>query len=105
MADDGRVVAGDKTLASSDFRRLAIANPDLAPYGRAAMEVIDKLGQRERVEGKLVMGENVGQAFQYVVSGNAELGLVAWSQLHQGHKPKRGSWWLVPESLHGPIAL
>ena len=102
-ADDGLVDAESRTLGTADFRRLAIANPALAPYGRAAMEAIDKLGQRERVEGKLVVGENVGQAFQYVVSGNAELGLVAWSLLHQGDRPMRGSWWLVPESLHGPI--
>ena len=101
---DGRLVdAESRTLETADFRRLAIANPGLAPYGRAAIEAIDKLGQREDVKDKLVMGENVGQAFQFVVSGNAELGLVARSQLHQGDRPMQGSWWLVPESLHEPI--
>ena len=102
-ADDGLVDAESRTLETADFRRLAIANPGLAPYGRAALEVIGNVGQREGVEGKLVMGENVGQAFQFVVSGNAELGLVAWSQLHQDNRPMQGSWWLVPESLHEPI--
>ncbi len=101
--DDGLVDPDGQILATAGFRRLAIASPGLAPYGRAAMEAIDKLGHRERVEGKLVMGENVGQAFQFVVSGNAELGLVAWSQLQQGDRPIQGSSWRVPESLHSPI--
>ncbi len=102
-ADDSRVDSNGRVLESDSFRRLAIANPDLAPYGRAAMEVIDRLDRRASIRDRLVVGENVGQAFQFVASNNAELGFVAWSQLHLGDAPMTGSWWLVPESLHGPI--
>ena len=103
-SDDASLLDGeDDVLKKGQFRHLAIANPRLAPYGRAAKEALENLGHWDKLQPQLVMGENVGQAYQFVKSGNAELGLVAWSQIKQGNKPLTGSWWLVPESLHAPI--
>jgi len=91
-------------LESGEFRHLAIANPRLAPYGRAAQEVLQSRGLWERLQGHLVRGENIGQAFQFVKSGNAELGLVALSQLTSPERESEaGSRWVVPETLHSPI--
>lgn len=102
--EPGYVDSEGKVLSEAAFRHLAIANPVLAPYGQAAREALEALGQWDRLRPRLVMGENVGQAFQYVTSGNAELGLLAWSQLpREGARPA-GSWWLLPENLHQPIA-
>ena len=90
-------------LDRGDFRHLALANPKLAPYGRAAREVLQKRGRWESMQDRLVRGENVGQAFQFVRSGNAELGFVAWAQLVMNGTTPDGSWWIVPEALHAPI--
>ena len=100
---DDRIDPGGDVLRGNDFRHLAIANPKLAPYGRAARETLESLGLWEALAASLVRGENVGQAFQFVKSGNAELGLVAWSQLQQDGEETEGSWWLVPDTLHQPI--
>ena len=96
---DGR--DGTKILAEGLFRHLAIANPELAPYGAAADAFLKNLSLKTRVEARIVTGENIGQAFTMVQSGAAELGLVAYSQvLKEG---KDGSSWLVPQSLYPPI--
>ena len=95
--DDGAV------LESGNIRRLAIANPRLAPYGRAAQQVLEARDLWQPLQPKLVRGENISQAFQFVASGNAELGFVALSQLMQKGGSKRGSWWQVPEQLHTPV--
>lgn len=86
-------------LKQGDFRYLAIANPKLAPYGRAAKEVIERLGIQRQLIGRMVRGESVGQAFQFVKSGNADLGLVAYAQV-QGME---GSLWQIPETLYTPV--
>lgn len=103
-ASPERVVDGAALLKKGDFRRLAIANPALAPYGRAARESLEAVGAWPAAEPRLVTAENVAQAYQFVASGNAEVGLVAWPLLLQGEAGPRGSWWRVPESLHAPIA-
>ena len=90
-------------LESGTFRRLAIANPRLAPYGRAAQQFLESRGILESLQPKLVRGENISQAFQFVVSGNAELGFVALSQLMQTDRQGKGSSWQVPDKLHAPI--
>ncbi|MFE8071780.1 molybdate ABC transporter substrate-binding protein [Marinobacteraceae bacterium S3BR75-40.1] len=90
-------------LASGDFRQLAIANPRLAPYGQAAQDVLRHLGLLKRYHARLVMGENIAQTFQFVDSGNAELGFVAVSQIMQDGKVTKGSAWLVPHALYSPI--
>ena len=92
-----------RVIGQGEYRHLAVANPDLAPYGRAAKETLQSIGLWETVSRRLVTGENIGQAFQFVASGNAELGLVAWSQLQHGGPGTAGSWWLVPDTLHEPI--
>lgn len=102
VARDGR-----KTLREADFRRLALANPDLAPYGVAAREVLVRLGLDGVLADRLVMGENIGQTYALVATGNAELGLIAASQRpNPGSEPgvlQSGSRWLVPSDLHAPI--
>lgn len=102
-AQPGRVDALGKVLAGGSFARLAIANPKLAPYGAAAMEVLSKLQLADAVRDKLVVGESVAQSFQFVATGNADLGFVALSQLRRSDKAVPGSYWLVPRSLHSPL--
>lgn len=91
-------------LANGTFRHLAMASPELAPYGAAAEETLRSMGLWKRLEPRLVRGENIGQTFQFVRSGNAEIGFVALSQLKS---PKEnleiGSKWVAPETLHSPI--
>lgn len=84
---------------ANSYSHLAIANPRLAPYGRAAQEALQALGVWEAIQPKLVMGESIAQAFQFVASGNAQLGLIAASQVPAA----RGSVWLIPADLHQPI--
>lgn len=95
----GMVDPQGAVLKRGDFRYLAIANPKLAPYGRAAKEVIEALGMQQQLVGRMVRGESVGQAFQFVKSGNAALGLVAYAQVQR----QQGSLWQIPESLYTPI--
>ncbi|MCY4016570.1 MAG: molybdate ABC transporter substrate-binding protein, partial [Gammaproteobacteria bacterium] len=83
--------------------RISLANPRLAPYGLAASEVIANLGLADRLAGRLVMGENVSQAYQFVATGNAALGFVALSQVGGNAGIARGSGWLIPVELHSPI--
>ena len=100
----GYVDSDGRVLKQGTFRHLAIANPKLAPYGKAAREVLQAHGVWGVLKAKIVRGENIGQAFQFVRSGNAELGLVAWSQVKQPGHPMTGSWWEVPQALYTPIA-
>ncbi len=97
------VDAEGRVLEDRSFRHIAIANPDLAPYGKAAFEVLHKLGVWNRLKPKLVRGENINQAFQFVDSGNAELGFVAYSQVLLRRQSVKGSFWLIPQSMYSPI--
>ena len=99
----GYVDAGGKVLETGDFLHLAIANPDLAPYGAAAREVLAARGIWDRLQSRLVMGQDIGQAYSFVQTGNAELGFVAWAQLKRPNAQIEGSYWLVPDALHRPI--
>lgn len=96
-------VNGPEILSRGDWRRLAIASPELAPYGLAARQTLQALGLWETVRPKLVQGTNIGQAFQFVATGNAELGFVALSQLTSPRSRFGGSDWRVPKELHEPI--
>ena len=101
---DGLVDGEGQILKSADFRYLAIANPDLAPYGRAAEEVLASLGLWQDLQRRMVRGENIGQTFQFVVTGNAELGFVALSQVAAvATTISPGSLWRVPQNLYDPI--
>lgn len=102
-ADAAKVDARGDVLKGSGFRKLAYANPKTAPYGEAAVQVLDKLGLTTALTPKLVQGESIGQAFSFVHTGNAEIGFVAMSQVLEGGKLKSGSMWVVPQALYSPI--
>lgn len=100
----GYVDEGGRVLEAGNFRFLAIANPDVAPYGAASRDVLMARGLWDALQSRLVRGQDIGQAYQFVATGNAELGFVAWAQLARQEPEIRGSYWLVPDSLHEPIA-
>lgn len=94
----GRDMSVGEGALSEPFEFLSIGNPETAPYGAAAMETLAALGLVEAVQGRIVTGENITQALQFVESGNAELGFVAASQVIG-----QEDVWLVPQELHEPI--
>ncbi len=102
-ADPDRVDAGGAVLRIGNFRHLALANPKTAPYGAAAMEAMNKLGLLAELQPRFVQGENITQAQQFVVTGNAELGFIALSQVYKDGKLTAGSMWMVPDNLYPPI--
>ncbi|HVP55314.1 MAG TPA: molybdate ABC transporter substrate-binding protein [Candidatus Eisenbacteria bacterium] len=89
-----------QTLTHPSVTRIAIANPQYAPYGRAAMAAIDHYGLKERVAGKLVFGESVSQAAQFVQSGNAQAGLIALSLAKSPAMAETGRYWEVPADAY-----
>lgn len=98
-----RVDALGGVLATDGYARLAVANPRLAPYGAAAQQVLEARGLWDTLQPRLVRGENIGQTYQYVQSGAAELGFVAYSQIRTPDTEPAGSAWIVPEDLYAPI--
>jgi molybdate transport system substrate-binding protein len=90
-------------LKHGEFEKLALANPRLAPYGAAAVEVLDNLGLAEQTRDRWVQGENIAQTYQFVHSGNAEIGFVSLSQIMAGGSLTGGSAWIVPDALYSPI--
>lgn len=97
---DKSLVTGENTLKAATFEKLAIANPDVAPYGAAAVEVMKALGVYDALMSKLVQGQNIAQTYQFVDTGNAALGFVALSQVIG---QTDGSRWVVPAKLYAPI--
>lgn len=89
-------------LREGNYQKLALANPRLAPYGAAAMEVLAGLGLTDTAAPRLVLGENIAQTYQFVISGNAQLGFVARSQV-AGNEQLSGQYWVVPKELYSPI--
>jgi molybdate transport system substrate-binding protein len=102
-AQPGLVDDQGAVLAAGKFAHLAIANPKIAPYGAAGLEVLKARGLGDAVSPKLVTAESIAQAYQFIATGNAELGFVALSQVAVPGKPATGSMWLVPQSLYGEI--
>ena len=102
-AKDGYIDGTDKTLIGNQYKHLSIANPKAAPYGLAATQVLAKLDLTDKVKNKIVEGQNITQAYQFVSTGNAELGFVALSQICKDGKVSSGSAWIVPEAMHDPI--
>jgi molybdate transport system substrate-binding protein len=94
------LVKGEETLKAASFLKLSICNPAAAPYGAAAVQAMKSLGVYEAMQPKLVEGATITQAYQFVETGNAELGFVALSQLKGNDS---GSRWLVPQDLYSPI--
>jgi len=102
-AKPGYVDDKGEVLKNNQFQHLSIANPKAAPYGLAATQVLDKLKLTEATKAKIVEGQNITQAYQFVSTGNAELGFVALSQIYKDGKVESGSAWIVPANLHEPI--
>lgn len=101
--DPGLVDGKGNVLKQARFRHLAVANPKLAVYGAAAVEAMNKLGVYNALEQKIVLGENITQTYQFVASGNADLGFVALSQIYRDEKFSPGSYWIVPTDLYPTI--
>lgn len=99
----GVVDSRGDVLRANAFRNIAIAAPKLAPYGAAAVQTLARLGLLAAIEPKFVQGESIGQTFNFVSSGNAELGFVALSQVFENGQLKSGSGWVVPAPLHSPL--
>jgi len=99
--DPKRVDPRGEVLSAGRFHRLAIADPQVAPYGLAAVETLRALGLHERLRPKIVQGVSVTQAYQFAATGAAEVSFVALSQVVA---ERGGSRWLVPARLHAPIA-
>jgi molybdate transport system substrate-binding protein len=97
-----RVDPAGKVLGEDGFNKLAIANPVTAPYGLAAQQTLQQLGVWQAVQSRIVRGENIAQTFQFVASGNADLGFVALSQVRAKNE-LGGSSWEVPTDLYQPI--
>ena len=103
-AEPGRVDAGGaEALGTLGNAKIAIANPEVAPYGVASQETLGRLGFWEPLQDRIVRGINVAQVFQFIGTGNAAMGFIAMSQLAGRPKGREGSIWLVPTDLHGPI--
>jgi molybdate transport system substrate-binding protein len=100
----GLVDPQGQVLRAGRFDKLAIANPKLAPYGTAALQTLQALGLHERLTPKLVEGANVTQAYQFAASGNAALAFVAVAQVFENGQLREGSAWVVPDTLHEPLA-
>jgi molybdate transport system substrate-binding protein len=99
----GLVDGQGDVLRSGRFDKLALADPRLAPYGRAAIETLGQLGLLDTLRPKFVQGENIAQTWQFVATENAPLGFVALSQVWADGQLKEGSFWRVPATLYNPI--
>ncbi len=100
----GRVDDKGAVLKAADLGKVAFANPKTAPYGAAAMQVVDKLGLKDAITPKLVQGESIGQTFNFVKTGNADVGFVAMSQVLEGGQLKAGAMWVIPQTHYDPIS-
>jgi molybdate transport system substrate-binding protein len=102
----GKFKDGPAFLESGDYQRLAIANPETAPYGLAARQVLEKLGLWKQLQSRIVRGNSIAQTYQFVATSNADIGFVATSQV-LAREAKDGttfsSSWLVPATFHEPI--
>ena len=99
LADSPLTLAGIEDVARPEVARVAIANPDHAPYGVAAREAMQSAGVWDGVQPKLVLGENIRDTLRYAETGNVDVAVVALSLAIQGE----GQWVLIPEDLHDPI--
>jgi molybdate transport system substrate-binding protein len=103
-ADPALVDARGEVLKSDKWKHLAVADAKLAPYGQAAKETLAQLKLTDAVQARVVTAENIGQAYQFVQTGNAELGFVALGQVQPPDGSKApGSMWRVPDNLYTPI--
>lgn len=92
------------SLTDPKITRIAIANPKHAPYGKRAVEALQAAGSWEKTEPKLVYGENIAHAAQFVQTGNAQVGILALALAISPELAAKGGYWLVPDTLHAPLA-
>lgn len=94
-----------QVLRNADFRHIALANPKTAPYGERAQAYLQKMGLYTQLKSKVVKGESIAHAFQYVATGNAEIGFIALSQVVDPQSPlyQTGEYWVVPQTDYAPI--
>jgi len=90
-------------LQEKDFQLLAITNPRLSPFGRAAEEFLKSIDVWEDIQDKLIIGENIGQTYQFAISGDVDLALIAFSQIIYGNYMQAGSHWQIPETYYTPM--
>lgn len=103
-ADPAMVDAKGEVLKAAPFDKIAIASPAAAPYGAAAVEAMKALGLFEALEPKIVQGSSISQTYQFVATGNAQVGFVALAQIVlEDEKIGKGSRWMVPDDLYSPI--
>ncbi|MCC5858459.1 MAG: molybdate ABC transporter substrate-binding protein [Ectothiorhodospiraceae bacterium] len=100
---DGNLEHLRERLEAGEIRRFAIANPEHAPYGVAAMEALRTAGLWERIQPYLIFGENVSQAARYALSGETDGGIVAYSLALAPRIHRRSSYALIPEDFHNPL--
>ncbi|HEV3455394.1 MAG TPA: molybdate ABC transporter substrate-binding protein [Thermoanaerobaculia bacterium] len=100
--EPGLVDSAGAVLAGGGFRHLAVPSPENAPYGAAARQVLQGMDLWQKLAPRIVQGEDIGQTYQFVATGNAELGFVALSQIRAAGKPQ-GSLWIVPAERYRPI--
>ncbi|MDP3654403.1 MAG: molybdate ABC transporter substrate-binding protein [Rhodoferax sp.] len=99
----GLVDGQGAVLRKGTFTRIALADPKLAPYGTAALQTLEQLGLVAALQPRMVQGENIAQAYQFVATGNAALGFVALSQVMVQGQMAQGSAWVVPAAMHAPL--
>ena len=102
-ARSGRVDDKGSVLKAPGLGKVAYANPKTAPYGTAAVQVLEGLGLKDAITPKLVQGESIGQTYSFVKTGNADVGFVALSQVLSGGRLKEGSMWVIPQAHYNPI--
>ena len=102
-SDPSKVDAHGKSLREMKFERCAVADPKLAPYGEAAYQALESLKLLDQCKLKFVTGGNIGKTFQFVKTGNADVGFVALSQVYKNGKFTSGSGWIVPANVYKPI--
>ena len=102
-ADPKLIDAKGEVLKNGSFKHIALANPKTAPYGTAALQAMNKLGLGELLKPRFVQGENISQTQQFVATGAAELGFVAYAQVIRNGQIAAGSGWVLPSDLYDPI--
>lgn len=102
-ADPKLIDAKGEVLKKGGFKHLSLANPKTAPYGAAGLQVMSKLGVADAIKPLIVQGENISQTHQFISTGAAELGFVAYSQVIKNGTIGSGSGWIVPANLYDPI--
>ena len=102
-SDAAKVKNGPQLIKKADFNKCAVANPKLAPYGLAAYETLEHMKAFDLVKPKFVEGDNIGKTYQFVKTGNADVGFVALSQVYKNGQFTGGSGWIVPDDYYGKI--